>query len=318
MRHGRKTVHRTIEHRELTTTAMPPIHHSTFPVRFYECDAYGHLNNAVYLRYMQEAAFNASASLGYDAQRYAQLGRAWLARLSEIRYLQPVRYGDSVVVATYVKDFQRVRSLRAYEMRLQGSQELVASGWTDWVFVDTQDNRPVSIPKEISAVYLPEGNQEKVSTNRHFPGHPEPPPGVYCHRRRVEWQDLDPAGHVNNAVYLSYLVEAAWGFGDVVGWTWELMSGTGIGVWARQHQIEYLLPAYYGDELEISTWLSGVRRATINRHYSIHRVEDGQLLARANSIYVCVDLSTGSPQRIPPDFLEAARLYISDLPNNSG
>lgn len=297
---------------------MPPIHYSIFPVRFYECDAYGHLNNAVYLRYMQEAAFNASAALGYDAQRYAELGRAWLARLSEIRYLQPVRYGDSVEVATFVQDFRRVRSLRMYEMRLQGLSNMVASGWTDWVFVDTKDYQPVSIPQEISATYLPEGNQAGASANRHFTPFPELPPKVFNHRRQVEWQDLDPAGHVNNAVYLSYLVEAAWRFGDVVGWTWELMQEAGIGVWARQHQIEYLMPAYYGDELQISTWLSGARRATINRHYTVHRMQDNQLLARANSLYVSVDLDTGSPQRIPADFLKAAGLYISGSTDLSG
>lgn len=291
---------------------MPPIHHSLFPVRFYECDAYGHLNNAVYLRYMQEAAFNASASLGYDVDRYNQMGRAWVARLSEIQYLRPVRYADTVVVSTWVQDFKRVRSLRAYEMRLQGSEELVARGWTDWVFVESVSHRPVSIPKDVSSAYLPDGSAGSNPVNRRLSEQPEPPACVFSDCRRVEWQDLDPAGHVNNAVYLSYLVEAAWRFGDVVDWTWERMSAGGFGVWARQHQIEYLQPAVYGDELRISTWLSNARRATINRHYTIQRVGDNQLLARANSIYVCVDLSTGSPQRIPDEFMQAARCYIVD------
>ncbi len=297
---------------------MPPIHHSTFPVRFYECDAYGHLNNAVYLRYMQEAAFDASTTLGYGAHEYARLGRAWLARLSEIHYLRPVRYGDSIIVSTWVKDFQRVRSLRAYEMRLQGSEDLVAQGWTDWVFVDTSTSHPVSIPVEIAKTYLPEGNTADVSIDRRFTAQPELAPCVFKDRRKVEWQDLDPAQHVNNAMYLSYLVEAAWRFGEVVNWSWERMSSSGFGVWARKHQIEYLLPAVYGDELEITTWLSGAKRSTINRHYTIRRINDGELLARANSLYVYVDLSSGSPQRIPPDFLEDVRPYITDLPERDG
>ncbi len=297
---------------------MPPVHNSTFPVRFYECDAYGYLNNAVYLRYMQEAAFDASAALGYGAEGYARLGRAWLARLSEIHYLRPVRYGDTVLTSTWVEDFQRVRSRRAYEMRLLGADDPVAQGWTDWVFVDTSTGRPSSIPIEIAETYLPEGNSPDVSINRRFTPHPELSPCVFKDRRKVEWQDLDPAQHVNNAMYLSYLVEAAWRFGEVVQWSWERISGTGFGVWARKHQIEYLVPAVYGDELEIATWLSGVRRSTINRHYTIRRVKDGELLARANSLYVCVDLSTGSPQRIPSDFLEDARPYISTAAADGG
>ena len=41
---------------------MALTHERTFRVRHYECDSYGHVNHANYLRYMQEAAFDASAA----------------------------------------------------------------------------------------------------------------------------------------------------------------------------------------------------------------------------------------------------------------
>ena len=42
---------------------MPPVTHTrTFRIRHYECDRYGHVNNANYIRYMQEAAMDASAA----------------------------------------------------------------------------------------------------------------------------------------------------------------------------------------------------------------------------------------------------------------
>ena len=44
---------------------MPRIHDRTFRVRYYECDLYGELRSAGYLRLMQEAAFDASAAAGY-------------------------------------------------------------------------------------------------------------------------------------------------------------------------------------------------------------------------------------------------------------
>jgi acyl-CoA thioester hydrolase len=291
---------------------MPYTHQSVFPVRFYECDAYGHLNNAVYLRYMQEAAFNASAAIGFDEQRYAEMGRAWLARLNEIEYLRPVRYGDKVGVTTWVEDMHRVRSWRAYEMRNLESGELVARGWTDWVFVDTSSGKPASIPAEIAAEYHPQAGEAALQKRRRFAEPPPPGESAFTNRRRVEWQDLDPAQHVNNAMYLSYLVETAWRFGEVVNWGWERISADGFGVVARSHQIEYRQPAVYGDELEITTWLSGVRRSTINRHYAIHRPVDGALIAQANSLYVAIDLATGSARRIPADFLADIRPYIVD------
>ena len=45
---------------------MPAEHRELFHVRYYECDPFGHMNNANHLRWMQEAAFAASAAVGYD------------------------------------------------------------------------------------------------------------------------------------------------------------------------------------------------------------------------------------------------------------
>ncbi len=96
---------------------MPLVHKRTFRVRNYECDGYGHVNNANYVRYMQEAALDASAAVGYDEARYNELGHIWLIRETNIEYLRPLRFGDSVEVTTWVGDFRRVRSRRFYELR---------------------------------------------------------------------------------------------------------------------------------------------------------------------------------------------------------
>ena len=81
---------------------MPFTYSRTFRVRYYECDAYGHLNNANYLRYMQETAFDASAAAGYDLQAYEALGHFWLIRETDIEYRRPLRYDDSVTVTQSV------------------------------------------------------------------------------------------------------------------------------------------------------------------------------------------------------------------------
>ncbi len=298
---------------------MPLTHQTVFPVRYYECDAYGHLNNAVYLRYMQEAAFNASAALGYDTQRYAQLGRAWLARLTNIEYLLPVTYGDRIEVTTWVEDMRRVRSLRAYEFHRQGTNEMVARAWTDWVYVDSKTSQPVSIPPQIAGAYQPGGNPAMLAAHRGFSEPPPPPPGVFLDHRMVEWRDLDAYQHVNNAMYLDYLVEAGWRFGLSVDWSWERVQAVGFGVVARRTQIEYLQGASYSDELEIATWLSDVRRSTVVRHFTIQRPRDGAVLARANSLYAFIDLATNTVRRIPQVFLDgiAANITPSGEPRSA-
>jgi acyl-CoA thioester hydrolase len=281
---------------------MPLIHTRTFRVRFYECDAYGHVNNANYARYMQEAAFDASAAAGYDFARYEALGQYWLVRETDIEYFQPLRYGDTFEVKTWVADFRRVRSRRAYEFRKAGEDDLVARATTDWVYIDDVTGRPVSVPSEMVAAFVPEGISGPPQPRDPFPSVPPPPSGVFKTRRRVIWQDLDTAWHVNNTVYLSYVEDCGMQVLKAFGWPVQRMTREGFAIVVRRHHIQYLQPAVLDDELEVATWAYGMKRATATRHYTIARVSDGAVIARVNSLCVWIDLATGQPIRVPPHF----------------
>jgi acyl-CoA thioester hydrolase len=282
---------------------MPRTYTRLFRVRHYECDAYGHVNHANYLRYMQETAFDASAAAGYDLARYAAIGCQWLIRETEIEYLRPLRYGDSLQVTTWVADFRRVRSWRAYEFRHAVSGELVARAQTDWAFMDTSSGRPAEIPFEMKAAFLPEGVPESGVPRDRFPAGPPPPLGAFRQQRRVEWRDIDQAQHVNNAIYLSYIEDCGMQMAAAYGWPPARMAGEGVAIVARQHRIEYRQPAVMDDELELTTWISAVKKSTAVRHSTIARRGDDALLVQARTVHVWVDPRTGEPIPIPPAFL---------------
>jgi acyl-CoA thioester hydrolase len=282
---------------------MPLTHTRTFRVRYYECDAYGHVNHANYLRYMQETAFDATAAAGYDVNRYEEMDRLWLVRETEIEYLRPLRYGDSVQVKTWVQDFRRIRSRRAYKFSLVGSGEIVARATTDWVFLDRTAGRPTAIPEEMKVAFFPEGTPELAPARARFPSAPLPPLNVFTQRRRVAWREIDQAQHVNNAVYLTYIEDAGAKMVAAHGWPITRMATEGFAVVARHHRIEYKVPALLDDELEIATWLSDVKSTTAIRHTTIMRVSDQALLARARTVHVWVDLQTGKSTAIPEAFL---------------
>ncbi len=282
---------------------MPLTHARTFRVRHYECDAYGHVNHANYLRYMQEAAIDASAAAGYDHDRYLQIQRFWLIRETQIEYLRPLRYGQSVQVTTWVADFRRVRSRRVYEFSLADSETLVARASTDWVLLDQGTNRPASIPQEMKDAFFPEGLPDSHPSSERFPTPPPPPPRTYRQERRVEWRDLDAAGHANNATYLSYVEDCGLQMASAHGWKLSRLTAEGLAMRARSHHIEYKVPATLDDRLEIATWVSGVHESTATRHTTISRFPEGQLLARARTVHAWVDLQTGQPRPIPESFL---------------
>ena len=211
---------------------MPQTHTRKFRVRHYECDLCGLVNPSNYVRYMQETAFDASAAAGYPLARYATMDRYWLVHDTEVEYLGTLYYGDTVEVTTWVVDFRHVRSLRAYELRKAGAGELVARGHTDWVFMNTVTGRPAPIPREMAAAFSPEG----VARREPFPSAP-PPPGAFKVRRRVEWRDLDPGQHVNNAAYLSYIEDCGVQATEAHGWSAARMAAEGVAMVTRRQRI---------------------------------------------------------------------------------
>ena len=286
---------------------MPLTYTRTFRVRHYECDAYGHLNNANYLRYMQETAFDASTAAGYSRKRYDEMGVTWWIRQTEIEYLHPLVYNDRVNVKTWVADFRRASSRRRYEFYRLEDEALVARGFSDWVFMRPDSGQLVKVPTPMVSAFFPEGVPAEYPAREPFPKMQPQPPGVFCEQRTVTWQDLDSAQHVNNAVYLDYVEQCGLSVVAAHGWPLQRMAQAGFGILVRKHQILYRKPALLDDVLELATWASDIRRSTATRHYTIQRAPDGDLLVEVHSLGVWVDLSSGRPIRIPPGFIEDFR-----------
>jgi len=120
-------------------------------------------------------------------------------------------------------------------------------------------------------------------------------PAVFEHPFRVSSEDIDLLGHVNNVVYLKYTQDAAlahWyaAAGDeyVVGLVWVV----------RRHEIDYIQPAFDGDDLVTRTWVGAASGASFERFAEITRPRDGQTLARVKSVWVALDSKTLRPRRV--------------------
>jgi len=282
---------------------MSVVHHETFPVRYWECTALGHLSSTNYFRWMQEAAFGASAAVGYDWARYRGMGYVWLVRETDIKYLSPLKYGDKVDLKTWVMDFRRFRSRRAYEFTSAQTGQLAAQAVTDWVYVNAETLQPATVPEEMQRAFSPEGPPQGIPPRERFPAPPTPPPDVFSISRQVEWHDIDMMWHVNNAVYLAYMEEAGTRLAEAHGWSMERMTEEKSTILTHRHRIEYRQAARMGDELDIATWYSDTKRVTALRHCLIRRAEDGELLVQAQVHCTWVDLTTGRPIRTPGDIL---------------
>jgi acyl-CoA thioester hydrolase len=128
-------------------------------------------------------------------------------------------------------------------------------------------------------------------------------PSPFIQRRVAVRDEIDGYGHVNNAVYVAWLDACAWAHSTERGIPPELCNTLNRGMVVWRTQINYLRAAMEGDELEVATWpVHNDNKLRIVRRFQIRRTSDGETLLRALLHYVCIDLQTGRPKRMPEAF----------------
>lgn len=116
-------------------------------VRHYEMDALGHVNNAIYQHYLEQAGLEHSEHLGFTVERYRELGGVFVMRRLEIDYLRPAVAGDTLEITTWLRLLKGPRCIRCYEIRVSGQSELVVKAEATWVWVNLENMRPKAIPE---------------------------------------------------------------------------------------------------------------------------------------------------------------------------
>ena len=127
----------------------------------------------------------------------------------------------------------------------------------------------------------------------------------------VDDQFIDGNGHVNNVAYVQWMqdVAVAHFFSRVDRCETEKLGCTWF---ARSHNVEYLTPAFAGDEVRVSTWIVNWRRVRSIRKYRFERVGDGQVLAIGETDWVFVDVTTSRPRTIPDEIRSRFQLVPED------
>lgn len=272
-------------------------------MRSYECDIYGHVNNAVYLRYLQEANLAFFNAAGWTPDLYSSLNIEWWPARINFEYLVPLRYGNTVDVTVKVTGIGPSHLLQSYEFHNRETGELVAHSITLSTLRDVGEGKPAQMPQSLREALTNEG---QILPPPEFP--PDvipkpPPPGAYRTHKQVELYEVNSKKELDPATLLVYTGECGRQVINAHGWPIERMFEEGFAILLKSNKIEYYLPVCLDDELEIVTWVSNLRRVSALRHYTIHRVKDGVNLANVHALGVWVDLAKGTPRRAPDQFL---------------
>lgn len=137
-----------------------------------------------------------------------------------------------------------------------------------------------------------------------LPGWDFPEPHVV--ELEVHATDIDAYEHVNNSVYLSWFDRAAWSHSAKLGVSLERCISMRRGMAAHRSEIDFLRAAVLGDRVFVGTWIvSTDRKLRVERRFQVLRAPRGELLARARTDYVCINLDSGRAARMPELFQHA-------------
>ena len=128
-----------------------------------DIDALGHVNNVVYLRWVQDIAiahWQAAASAADQAKL------RWIVVRHEIDYKQPARLGDGILARTWVGAATRIKFERHTELRRASDGVLLAKALTVWCPIDAVTGKLAGASPEVRAVFST-SKEAKQATDEH-------------------------------------------------------------------------------------------------------------------------------------------------------
>ena len=118
--------------------------------------------------------------------------------------------------------------------------------------------------------------------------------------------DIDGLDHTNNAVYVRWCEQAGWAHSIALGLGLDDYRRLDRAMAIRRGEYDYLLPTAADELLLLGTWLTpGDSPLSMNRLFQLVRLKDQCTVLRARWNLVCIELSSGRPKRLPPEFSAA-------------
>ena len=121
-----------------------------------QIDGLQHTNNAVYVRWCEQAAWAHSVSLGLGLEQYHELNRAMVVTHSQYEYLAASHAGDQLNVGTWIVEWDaKLTMLRKFQIVRVADSKVVLRGSMRFACVELKSGKPRRLPKEFIAGYGP-------------------------------------------------------------------------------------------------------------------------------------------------------------------
>ena len=128
-------------------------------------------------------------------------------------------------------------------------------------------------------------------------------PNPFTIAKLPQVDDIDGLNHVNNAVYVRWCEDTAWAHTEHLGLSLVDYQRLDRAMAIRRGTYDYILPALLNEALTLATWLvASDGKLTMERRFQLRRDSDEVTLLRGRWDLVCIEVSSGRPRRMPPEF----------------
>ena len=114
-------------------------------------DELGHVNNAVWVQWIQTVAVAHWDSVADAAHKDAYF---WVVVRHEIDYLRAAREGDTVIARTWVGDAPKGARFDRHMEFLGADGKVLVRANTQWAIIDKAAGRPIRVPPEVVAPFM--------------------------------------------------------------------------------------------------------------------------------------------------------------------
>ena len=115
-----------------------------------DIDHMGHVNNSVYLKWVQDAVVDYWQSV---APPDVVAGHLWVALKHEITYRKPTFLQDSVVAEVFAEKVEGARAF--FSTVVRRGEEVLSEVRSTWCCLDAATRRPVRLANEVASRFLP-------------------------------------------------------------------------------------------------------------------------------------------------------------------
>jgi acyl-CoA thioester hydrolase len=264
------------------------------PLRWADLDLLGHVNNVIYVDYLQEARIDMLRVHAPD-RRTDELADGLVVVRHEVQYVAPLTFRpEPVTIETWVTEIRAASFTMAYEIFDETPTGRVVylratTVLTPFVFATERPRRITAEERDVLERFLEDAEpvrSPKPAPIRHDPsGH---------YGLNVRFSDVDVYGHVNNVKYFEYFQEAR------ISQLMRLFEGQVIGddapLVVAQMDVDYKVPILFRPEpYDLWSWIAHVGRSSFVVESAI--LDGERELSRARVAMVTFDAAA---QRAAP------------------